>query len=196
VKWIRTPAGIGTLIVLVAAVISLIVFSQDDEGSGGTTTRTVERPGGSTSTQPSDPIAQTIREYVAAINAENGERVCALLVPGAEKELKAPKPRGGCAPTLSASIGYADPRGSPVWKRSEIRSGLKVTESDDRARVTVAMVHRFADRKFVSVEDDVIYLRRQGDRWLIVKPSATLYRAIGVPEVPLSALKPPARWSL
>jgi len=37
----------------------------------------------------------------------------------------------------------------------------------------------------------VVYLRKVGGRWLIVKPSATFYRAIGAKDVPLIALTPP-----
>ena len=50
---------------------------------------------------------------------------------------------------------------------------------------------RFADNREPSVEDDVVYLRRQGGRWLIAKPSATLYRAIGVGNIPPQVLAPP-----
>jgi hypothetical protein len=59
------------------------------------------------------------------------------------------------------------------------------------ARVTASVVHRFADRNYTSVEDDVIYLRPAGERWLLAKPSATLYRAVGYPEPPLRAFTPP-----
>ena len=37
----------------------------------------------------------------------------------------------------------------------------------------------------------MIYLDRVGDEWLIAKPSASFYRAIGYPEPPLSSLTPP-----
>ncbi len=50
---------------------------------------------------------------------------------------------------------------------------------------------RFADNREPSVEDDLIYLRKQGDAWLIAKPSATLYRAIGVGNIPPQVLAPP-----
>jgi hypothetical protein len=40
------------------------------------------------------------------------------------------------------------------------------------------------------VEDDVIYLERGAGGWTIVKPSATLYRAIGTPDVPPQVLTP------
>jgi hypothetical protein len=59
------------------------------------------------------------------------------------------------------------------------------------ARVTATIVTRFADNREPSVEDDLIYLRMEGERWLIVKPTATLYRAIGVGDIPPQVLAPP-----
>ena len=59
---------------------------------------------------------------------------------------------------------------------------------------SATVTHHFSDRKYVSVEDDVIYLQRVGGRWLLAKPSATLYRAVGYPEPPLDALTPPPGW--
>ena len=64
----------------------------------------------------------------------------------------------------------------------------------DRARLTTTVTHHFSDRKYVSVEDDVIYLERIGGRWLLAKPSATFYRAVGYPQPPLRAFSPPAGW--
>ena len=52
-------------------------------------------------------------------------------------------------------------------------------------------MHRFSDRSYRSIEEDVIYLDRVGGRWLLAKPSGTLYRAVGYPEPPLRALTPP-----
>ena len=52
---------------------------------------------------------------------------------------------------------------------------------EGRARISATVTHHFSDRKYVSVEDDVIYLQRVGGRWLLAKPSATLYRAVGYP---------------
>ena len=56
------------------------------------------------------------------------------------------------------------------------------------------VVTRFADRDEPSVEDDIVYLPRPADNsdWVIAKPSATLYRAIGA-EAPPAVLAPPDR---
>jgi hypothetical protein len=59
--------------------------------------------------------------------------------------------------------------------------------------VTATIVSDFADRDEPSVEDDVIYLERRGRQWLMVQPSAILYRAIGAPDLPLDLLTPPGR---
>ena len=66
-----------------------------------------------------------------------------------------------------------------------------VSVGPERARVTATVMHRFSDRGYRSVEEDVIYLDRIGGRWLLAKPSGTLYRAVGYPEPPLRALTPP-----
>jgi hypothetical protein len=112
-------------------------------------------------------------------------------VPGAMDAVDFPRDRGGCAPSLSASVGYRDPRGFPVYDRSRIARIPKVAMQGSGARVTATIVTRFADNREPSIEDDVIYLRRVGTRWLIAKPSATLYRAIGVGNIPPQALAPP-----
>jgi hypothetical protein len=66
---------------------------------------------------------------------------------------------------------------------------------DRRARVTATVTSRFSDRKYVSVEDDVIYLEHVGPGWRLAKPSGTLYRAVGYPEPPLNSFTPPAGWA-
>ncbi|HEX5955805.1 MAG TPA: hypothetical protein VFY37_07710, partial [Solirubrobacterales bacterium] len=135
---------------------------------------------------------RTVRAYVAALDARDGERVCELIAPGALEELELPRPRAGCAAALEASIGYRDPRGLPVWEGAELARVASLELAGDTAKVVATVVTRFADRDEPSIEDDVVYLGRlgDGDRWWVSKPSATLYRAIGA-EVPPSALTPP-----
>jgi hypothetical protein len=136
-------------------------------------------------------IVRTVRAYVAALNSRDGGRVCALFVRGAFDGVHFPRDRGACAPSLSASIGYRDRRGFPVYDRSTVPRIPAVVIDGSDARVTATVVTRFADDREPSVEDDVVYLRRSGGRWLIVKPSATLYRAIGVGDIPPQAITPP-----
>jgi hypothetical protein len=134
--------------------------------------------------------AATVRDYVAALNARDGAAVCELLVPGAIDTVDLPVERGSCAASLDASIGYRDPRGLPVWAGSKIR-GLRVEVNDPSARVVAHITTAFADRDQPSFEDDIVYLTRSGRGWLVTKPSATLYRAVGIADVPLAVLSPP-----
>ena len=138
-------------------------------------------------------VARVVRAYVAALNARDGGRACGLFVPGALAEVDFPRDRGSCAASLSASIGYRDPRGFPVYDRSRIGRIPSVTIDGSQARVVATTVTHFAGNREPSVEDDLIYLRSEDGRWLIAKPSATLYRAIGVGDIPPEVLAPPRR---
>jgi hypothetical protein len=137
-------------------------------------------------------VAATVNAYVAGLVSRDAQAVCALFEPGALPLRELPRRRGDCPSSLAASIGYARPGGTPVWKRTTIGELKEVSVGPDRARVTATVTHVFADRKFPSVEDDVIYLDRVGDQWLLAQPSGTLYRAVGYPEPPLRSLSPPA----
>ncbi len=136
-------------------------------------------------------VARVVRAYTAALNARDGGRVCGLFVPGALAQVDLPRDRGSCDASLSASIGYRDPRGFPVYERSRIGRIPSVTIDGSEARVVATTVTHFAGNREPSVEDDLVYLRNEGERWLIVKPSATLYRAIGVGDIPPQVLAPP-----
>ena len=135
-------------------------------------------------------VANTVREYVAALDARNGKRVCELLAPGSIAKLELPRRKGSCAASVRASVGYKDPRGLPVWEGAKVASvNTKVTRNEARAVATV--VTRFSDRDQPSLEDDVIYLTRSGQLWKIAKPSSTFYRAVGIADVPPSVISPP-----
>jgi hypothetical protein len=136
-------------------------------------------------------VTQTVRFYIDGLDRHDASLVCELFEPGALQLSELPVRRGGCASSLAASIGHRGPGGTPAWKRTTIAEIRAVSVEGVGARVTATVVHRFADRKYTSVEDDVIYLRPAGERWLLAKPSATLYRAVGYPEPPLSAFTPP-----
>ena len=65
--------------------------------------------------------------YVKAINARDGAELCRLLDPSFTGELELPVKRGSCAERLTGSIGFADPRGTPVWRQtilSDLESAL------------------------------------------------------------------------
>jgi hypothetical protein len=149
---------------------------------------------GELSDQDGAAVSAVVREYIAALNRHAAARVCALLAPGALDPGELPKRRGGCRPSLRASIGTEPRGGGPAWRRTSLGEMSMQALDDDRARVTATVTSRFSDRNYVSVEDDVIYLERAGGRWLLAKPSGTFYRAVGYPEPPLHALTPPAGW--
>lgn len=130
-------------------------------------------------------------DYVAALNRHHAAAVCALFESGGLPLGELPVRRGGCETSLGASIGRRPPRQGPAWERTTIEEVTAVSVGGERARVTATVVHDFSDRKQPSIEEDVIYLDRGGERWLIAKPSATLYRAVGYPEPPLRAFTPP-----
>jgi hypothetical protein len=139
-------------------------------------------------------VGAVVSQYIGALDHHRAARVCSLLEPGALDPAELPKRRGGCRPSLEASIGTRPRSGGPAWRRTALVEVKAEDLGDHRARVTATVTHHFSDRKYVSVEDDVMYLERVGGRWLLAKPSGTLYRAVGYPEPPLRAFAPPAGW--
>jgi hypothetical protein len=135
--------------------------------------------------------ARAAKEYIAAIDAREGSRICRLLVPGAIAAVDLPRERGDCAASLEASLGYRDPRGFPVWQSSTLEAIDSVDTSENAGTVFATVFTRFADRPEPSVEDDPIYLRRTGGRWLVAQASLTLYRAVGIAEPPPTVISPP-----
>jgi hypothetical protein len=161
------------------------------------TTSTTEAT--TTTTQPANPgkpktPATTVRSYVAALSAGDGAKVCARLAPGAIDDVKLPKPSPNCDVVLDRSIGYHDPKGPPAFKSATVRR-LKVQQKGARAKVVATVITRYVSQRRPSIDDDIVYLKRSRAGWLILQPSATLYRAVGL-EPPLSALKPPPGFSL
>lgn len=151
-----------------------------------------EQPGSSAeppSSKSEREVARTVRRYVDAISERDGATVCDL-VPSVI-DLQLPERGTSCAESLSASIGYRDPRGFPVFDKAVLTGEPGVELNGAEARATATIVTDFADRDEPSVEDDVIYLEREDRGWVIAKPSSTLYRAIGTPDVPPDVLTPP-----
>lgn len=141
--------------------------------------------------EPERAAAATMRAYVAALDAGNGERACSLFAPGALDRLDFPRERGTCAASVEASLGYRDPRGLPVWRSSEVTDAISAEVDGAEARVVATIFTRYAGVREPSIEDDIAYLRAAGPRWLIVKPTATIYRAVGIAEIPPSVIAPP-----
>ena len=147
-----------------------------------TTTTTATKPDGGT-------VRETVRRYYAGLNLGRGGVVCNLLAAGAIDELELPRHGGDCASALSRSIGYHEPNGPPAFRSAHPRR-RRTQERDGRAKVVATVVTRYEDERRPSIDDDIIYLRKTPEGWVILKPSAILYRAVGI-EPPLAALRPP-----
>lgn len=138
-------------------------------------------------------LERTARAYVAAINSRDGGALCRILAPGSLEQVELPADGGGCAGSVAASIGQAEP-GDVAWRRSRILAlgPVELQGADPgSARVRLAMKHSFGPGREPSFEDDLLYLRRRGPEWEVVKPSVTFHRAIGSRRIPLSAIAPP-----
>jgi hypothetical protein len=197
---------IAMVIAVVAAMLALAGCggSGDDHETTGATRAAPQADPEASPTPPqgsgdvADPeraaITAAVAEYVDTLNHHDAAGACALFAPGALDLDELPRRGGGCEASLGASIGVRPPHGAPAWQRTRLLQARATALDENRARVTATVTHRFSDRNYVSVEDDVIYLERIGDRWLLAKPSATFFRAVGYPEPPLRALSPPAGW--
>ena len=150
-------------------------------------------PGDPRRTALEQSAEQTVRDYVDALDARDGAAVCDLFAPDALTPVKLPEPGDDCGASVAASIGYRDPRGLPVWKHATLEHMRvnQLADDGESAQVVATVVTTFADRDELSTEDDVVYLTRSGGHWLVAKPSATFYRAIGVGDIPASVLAPP-----
>lgn len=169
--------------------------ADSDQGGSAGEASPEASPTGPETGQLSDPdeeeVAGFVRTYVAALNGHDAEAACGHFAPGALRLSELPVRRGGCVGSLRASIGTRPAGGGPAWKRTRVVEVSAVSVERGGARATTTVLHRFRDRRQPSIEEDVIYLERSGGRWLLAKPSATFYRAVGYADPPLRALTPP-----
>ncbi len=135
--------------------------------------------------------AGAARDYVRAIDDREEREVCGAFMPGGLDALEFPATRGSCAASVASSLGFKGQDGQPVWASSEMTQDVSAEVDGDSARVVATVFTEYADVREPTIEDDIIYLSRANGRWLVVKPSATLYRAVGIADVPLEALQPP-----
>ncbi|HSD24973.1 MAG TPA: hypothetical protein VLB79_11675 [Solirubrobacterales bacterium] len=150
---------------------------------------------GELSGEEGSAVTATVSAYIRSLDRHDARRACSLFASGALDPRLLPKRRGGCVPSLRASIGTPPRGGAPRWRKTTLVEVKPEDLGDGRARVSATVTHHFSDRNYVSVEDDVVYLERKtGSRWLLAKPSATLYRAVGYESPPLGAFTPPAGW--
>jgi hypothetical protein len=167
-------------------------------GPAGARARPREPKPAERSQEPIDRFAanqarRAYRDYIAAINDRNGDRLCKLIAPGFERALRPPAGSGSCGSRISSSIGFADERGFPVWEET-ILSGFEsalIGEAALDVQVTATIVTRFRDREQPSIESDVAYLRPTDGSYRLLKASAALWRAVGKPDVPPEVIAPP-----
>jgi hypothetical protein len=177
---------------------------------GGGADNDGEKPGeGTAPTDEEGPSAKVIaqrraladaedayRRYIDALNAKDGTQLCALLNPAFQNELELPVPRGSCAERLSASLGYADPSGAPVWKATEL-SGIEssIVGKGLRVQLSGGIRTEFADRGEPSIESDIVFLEPVGkgenQTYRLMKAPGSLWRAVGEPDIPPSVITPP-----
>lgn len=161
--------------------------------TGGTPRTTDSRPSQADRQRAAAAAEDAYSTYIDAIDERDGETICLLLPADARRVLKPPVDRGGCAESLSASIGYRDPRGYPVWRRTTLTGieGSSVGSDLATARLTAGIVTEFADRTEPSIENDIVYMEQVDGEWRLAKPSSAIYRAIGRPEPPPDVISPP-----
>ena len=216
----RVALALAACLLAATAIVALLLANGDDTEPADSAQETpipVEPdggigdgagpPGGGGSRQeqgggprPADGKATSLRraervyrDYVQAINAEDGEEICGRLIrPGFERTLRPPVSRGGCAASISASIGYADPRGFPVWEETTL-SGIESAALGAGRRVTInaSIVTAFRDRKQPSVESDIAYLEPSRGGYRLAKASGALWRAVGKADVPFDVVEEP-----
>jgi hypothetical protein len=181
------------------AVAPVDTAEQAAEGPAATEASPGEPPkgpaaSGSLPTSDSAAVQAAVAGYIRALDQHDAAGVCALLAPGSLPLAQMPRPGRGCRETLRASIGVRPRDRGPAWRKTNLVAVKTERLGPDRARVSATVTHSFADRRYVSVEDDVIYLERRGGRWLLAQPSGTLYRAVGYSQPPLRAFAPPVGW--
>lgn len=135
--------------------------------------------------------AGAARAYIEAIDDRDGRQICNAFSPGGLGSFDLPAERGSCPASLEASLGFRSKDGRPVWAHAEMTQDVSAQIDGDDARVVATVFTQYADIREPTIEDDIVYLSRATDRWLVVKPSATLYRAVGIADVPLEALEAP-----
>ena len=117
------------------------------------------------------------RRYIEAIADRDGERLCAAFEPSADEpqqRLEVPQ-LSSCAASFDASFGFEGKDGQPVWADlGDDRADVSAQIDGDQARVVATVFTKYSDVREPTIEDDIIYLSGATDRWLVVKPSATL----------------------
>jgi hypothetical protein len=143
-----------------------------------------------------DSSKELARDYVEAINARDGERVCGLMTRAAAAELTVPDSNVPCDRTVAGFIGYVEDAGSPEFlglRLRRVRSGATWGEySSIRLSLEARRRSTNAEQAFEMCRfEDTVWLTREGSELRIAKPSMALYVAFGATNVPNEVLAPP-----
>ena len=137
-----------------------------------------------------------VQDYVQAINARNGEAVCAFLTDDAVKQLGLDDAGLPCARGVAGFIGYVEDSGSPKFLRYESVDAQEGAEEEGLRSVRLSLEARFhsdsAGGTFEACRfEDIVWLEATGDGWQIAKPSLALHAAFGVTQFSGDSLDPP-----
>ncbi|HEY1358435.1 MAG TPA: hypothetical protein VGF21_09030 [Thermoleophilaceae bacterium] len=134
---------------------------------------------------------RAVRAYVDAVNHRDGGRLCSLVASGGFRRLPLERRSAGCERSLDASIGQPGRHGEPAWRGARLLIVGEPRYAGGFARLTISLRSVLAGAGPVPPEQDVVYVEHRSGRWRVAKASALLYRAVGVGDVPLDALRPP-----
>ena len=137
-----------------------------------------------------------VQDYVQAINARNGEAVCAFLTDDAVKQLGLDDAGLPCARGVAGFIGYVEDSGSPRFLRYESVDAQEGAEEEGLRSVRLSLEARFhsdsAGGTFEACRfEDIVWLERTAEGWRIAKPSLALYAAFGAARFPSEILDSP-----
>lgn len=150
----------------------------------------VGAPGGSGSPE------ELARDYVAAINARDGERVCGLMTAGAAAELSIPDKNIPCERTVAGFIGYVEDAGMPEFLEYQLGGVRPGATQGEYSSIRLSLEGRrrssSGEQAFETCRfEDTVWLTHQGDDLRIAKPSLALYVAFGATNVQDGILAPP-----
>lgn len=138
-----------------------------------------------------------VQDYVRAINARDGQAVCASFTDDAVKQLSRNDAGLPCARAVATLIGYVEDSGSPEFLRYENPEVHRGSMEHGLRSVRLSLEARFySDSAGGTFElcrfDDIVWLESTADGWEIAKPSLALYAAFGALQFPNDALDPPS----
>jgi hypothetical protein len=123
-------------------------------------------------------------EYVRAVGAHDGSRLCAMFSAPLRRRFEIPirNQKPDCAKTVTALIGFVEDAGTPVWKGVRFARVEEVAVRDGRATVSFGALHRIAEydaRLHREVEhpvrlEDRLDLVWQDGEWRLDRAGATL----------------------